>query len=535
MSRTNTWRAITLAALVLLVVVFLLPSAKFYRLSEEEKGQMDPAAVERLRSRAIRLGLDLRGGMHLVLEVDKSKLTKDEAQDAVERVKETIRNRIDEFGVAEPVIQRQGADRIVVQLPGVDAERAKLLVKRTAYLEFRLVEDADKVPGVLQRLDRAAPEDLRATSRDTSLASLLEEVAEEDTATFRPEGRPISSRLVVDPRSGFCWSRIEDVATLRSIIEHSAVQAAEDAAEVDLLWGEEFVASDGREYRYLYPLKQSPKLSGSVLSNATLGVDPDDSTPAVDFFLNRRGSRKFGDLTGANIDKYLSIVLDNVVQSAPLVQSRITGRGQITGPFNDSYARDLAIVLRTGALKAPVTIIEERSVGPSLGLDSIRSGVRAALVGMALVVVFMLIYYRLSGLLAVSGLTLCLLLTLAALAALGATLTLPGIAGLILTIGMAVDANVLVFERIREELSRGKTVRSSVQAGYSRALLTILDANITTLITAVILYQFGTGPIKGFAVTLSIGILASMYAALVFSRLIYEFVLRRVTVRRLSI
>jgi SecD/SecF fusion protein len=533
MSRANTWRGVTLAAVVLLSVVFLVPSVRFYGMGQAEREESDPGALERLRSKAIRLGLDLRGGMHLVLEVDKSELTKDEAKDAVERVKETIRNRVDEFGVAEPIIQRQGADRIVVQLPGVDAERAKMLIKRTAYLEFRLVEDADGVPAFLRRLDRAAPQ--WGAEADTSVASLFEEVAEEDTIALAPRSRSMSERLIVDPRSGFSWTKAEDEPLLRRLLEHEDVQAAQDAAEIDLLWGEEFTASDGQEYRYLYPLKRSPKLSGSVLSNATLGVDPDDGTPAVDFFLNRRGSRKFGDLSGANIDKYLAIVLDKVVQSAPIIQSRITRRGQITGPFDDREARDLAIVLRTGALKAPVKVIEERSVGPSLGLDSIRSGVKAAVVGMVLVVLFMAIYYRLSGLLAVTGLGLCLLLTLAVLAGLGATLTLPGIAGLILTIGMAVDANVLVFERIREELGRGKTVRSSVQAGYARALLTILDANITTLITAVILYQFGTGPIKGFAVTLSIGILASMYAALVFSRFIYELLLGRVTVRRLSI
>jgi SecD/SecF fusion protein len=535
MSRANTWRAVTLGVLVVISAVFLVPSLRFYRLDEAQKELMDPEQLDNLRSRAIHLGLDLRGGMHLVLEVDKSSLTKDEAKDAVERVKETIRNRVDEFGVAEPLIQRQGADRIVVQLPGVDAERAKLLVKKTAYLEFRLVEDADKVPPFLQRLDRAVPPSAREAATDTSLATLFEEVAEGDTVQAPYQQRSVSSRVIVDPRSGYCWARSDDELRLRKLLAYKEVQGAEDAAGIDLLWGEEFTASDGQRYRYLYPLKQSPKLSGSILSNATIGVDPDDGTPAVDFFLNRRGSRKFADLTGSNIDKYLAIVLDQVVQSAPVINSRISGRGQITGRFDDTQARDLAIVLRTGALKAPVTIIEERSVGPSLGLDSIRSGVRAAAVGMALVVVFMVIYYRLSGLLAVAGLALCLVLTLAALAMLGATLTLPGIAGLILTIGMAVDANVLVFERIREELDRGKTPRSSIQAGYARALQTILDANITTLITAVILYQFGTGPIKGFAVTLSIGILASMYAALVFSRLIYEVVVEKIRVRRLSI
>ncbi len=535
MNRANTWRAITLGILVLLAVVFLIPSLRFYRLDEAQKEQMDPGVLERLRSKAIRLGLDLRGGMHLVLEVDKSSLSKDEAKDAVERVKETIRNRVDEFGVAEPVIQRQGSDRIVVQLPGVDAERAKLLVKKTAYLEFRLVEDADKTPSFIRRLDMAIPEEAREAPTDTALTSLFEEVAGEDSAEVQPQSKTLTSKIVVDPRSGYCWARVEDAPLIRRLLEHETVQTAENTAGIDLLWGEEFVASDGRSYRYLYPLKQAPKLTGSILSNATIGVDPDDGTPAVDFFLNRRGSRKFGDLTGSNIDKYLAIVLDNVVQSAPIINSRITRRGQITGPFDDQEARDLAIVLRTGALKAPVEIIEERSVGPSLGLDSIRSGMRAAAVGMALVVVFMLVYYRLSGLLAVAGLALCLLLTMTALAALGATLTLPGIAGLILTIGMAVDANVLVFERVREELERGKTVRSSIQSGYSRALLTILDANITTLITAVILYQFGTGPIKGFAVTLSIGILASMYAALVFSRLVYEIAVQRLRIRRLSI
>jgi preprotein translocase subunit SecD len=304
------------------------------------------------------------------------------------------------------------------------------------------------------------------------------------------------------------------------------------------LWEEEAKPVEGGGMgRLLYLAEKSPTLTGKNLVNATTRPNPDDpSTLNVAFQLDREGALIFSRFTGDNIGRRIGIVLDQMVSSAPVVQTKIPGgEGRITGRFTDEEANDLAIVLRAGALPAPVEIIEERTVGPTLGRDSIVLGVRATIYGFILVLVFMLIYYRFSGLLACVALVLNLVIVLAALAQLRAALTLPGIAGLILTIGMAVDANVLIFERIREELAKAKTVRSAIDSGYDRAFTTILDANLTTLITAFVLWQFGTGPIKGFATVLSIGIVASMFTALMCTRVVFEFVTSKWSLRKLSI
>jgi protein-export membrane protein SecD len=293
----------------------------------------------------------------------------------------------------------------------------------------------------------------------------------------------------------------------------------------------------GGEGRLLYLVEKKATLTGGTLVNASTQPSQDDpGSLEVSFQLNREGGLIFSRFTGDNIGRRIAIVLDDKVRSAPVVQTKIPGgQGRITGRFTDEEAADLAIVLRAGALPAPVSVIEERTVGPSLGRDSIRASVRAAAIAFLVVVLFMVFYYRLSGILASGALVLCLLLIIAALASLKASLTLPGIAGLILTIGMAVDANVLIFERIREELAKAKTVRSAIDAGYERAFSTILDANLTTLITAFVLWQFGTGPIKGFATTLSIGIVASMFTALIVTRVVYYLITAKRTIQKLSI
>ncbi len=543
MKKSLLWRLVVVITVLVAAIIILVPTFRYYGMSATERDAMPPSKLARLRSQAVRLGLDLRGGTHLVLEVDTRNLTEDQRKDAPERAMQTIRNRIDEFGVAEPVVQRQGENRIVVQLPGVDAARAKELVRRTAFLEFRLVEDPVNVQSTIQRMDEVAArlaldvgDSARATRKEgDALSSLFDQSDTTDTGIV-PDVRkkhPLASRIYMMD-NGVCSVPTDEEPIVRRYLDDPAVQRV-IGRDASFAWGEVFTDARGTSYRRLYLLKNEPKVTGDALSNAQIGVDYDDGSPAVDFFLNRRGGRRFGAITKENVGKLLAIVLDNVVQSAPRINSEIRTRGQITGAFTEAEARDLAVVLRTGALPAPVVVSEERSVGPSLGEDSIRRGLRAAWTGLSLVVVFMVVYYRAAGLLATFALAQNMLLLVAGLALFGATLTLPGIAGVVLTIGMAVDANVLIFERIREELRAGKTVAASIAAGYSRAFVTILDSNLTTLLTALILLQFGSGPIKGFAVTLSMGIVFSMFTALFVTRVVYDLIASRRPLTKLSI
>ncbi len=370
---------------------------------------------------------------------------------AVRQGLETIRNRVDQFGVAEPSIQQQGDNRILIQLPGVqDPERAKALIGKTALLEFKLVDD------------RADPE---AAQRGTV-----------------PEGDEILYQRRVDKETG-------------------------------------------TERKIPFVVQKKALLTGRDLATARVSIDQNTSEPYVSVEFNSAGAKAFSDLTEANVGKRLAIVLDGNVHSAPVIRERIpSGRAQITGGFTTEDATDLAIVLRAGALPAPVKVLEERTVGPSLGADSIRRGLLSTLTAALAVVIFMLIYYRLSGLIADAALTLNLVILMAAMAGFHATLTLPGIAGVVLTIGMAVDTNILIFERIREELRAGKTVRAAIDAGFARAFRTVIDTHVTVLVSAAILYQFGTGPVKGFAVSLAIGILASLFTAVFFTRLVFDLI-----------
>jgi SecD/SecF fusion protein len=555
---TLRWAVIAVA--IVAAIWYLWPTVRLYTMTPAEREAFrreDPRAFDRLRERAIQLGLDLQGGMHLVLNLDESQraFSEEERRDAIDRALEIIRNRVDQFGVAEPLIQKVGDERIIVELPGIqDEERAKELVQRTAYLEFQVVAEDDRAVDQIRVIDEALaarastpatvqpPGDTTAaaaagdtTAADTSrtLGEILGGVPESET----PADRRFSSFLQSDPTRQFQFLVEEgDVERVRELLADSAMVAAVDPA-YEWLWGTERPFTDGRVYRGLFLVEKEPVLTGEAIADGAAGFDTQfTQQPIVTIEMTPDGSQSFAEITGEHVGERLAIVLDEVVRMAPNIRQRISGgRAQIEGFDSIEEARDIAIVLRAGALPAPLEIIEERTVGPSLGADSIAAGRRAGLLALAAVAVFMAVYYRASGLLANTALTLNILFILAALAGFGATLTLPGIAGLILTVGMAVDANVLVFERIREELELGKSVRASIEAGYDRALVTILDAQITTLIAAAVLFQFGTGPIKGFAVVLTIGIVCSIFTAVFVTRTVYETWTRRRPARKLSI
>jgi protein-export membrane protein SecD len=521
MTRSDQWKLLSVVTALGLALFYLLPTFRFYSVPRDQRvNAPKDSPIAKLREDAIPLGLDLQGGLHLVLEVDRSRLSDAEAKDAVDRAITILNARIDQFGVAEPLVQRQGKDRIVVQLPGLtDPQRAKDLIGKTARLDFKLVRTPEEAGAVFQRLDASLAS--RAASGQVGVDSAF-------------AAAPLSSRFA-DALGGAGFILASDVPEAQRLLARvdSIVPP-----ETQLLWGDE-EARNGRDGRWLYVLKRQPELSGGSVSNAVSQIGLDQTAPGawgVSLQLTPRAGSQFAQITGANVGRQLAIVLDDVVQSAPSIRERIPrGTATITGSFSPEQAKDLAVVLEAGSLPAPVRIAEERTVGPSLGSDSIRDGMRAGLIGAAAVVVFTLLYYRLSGALAVFALGLNMLFLLACLAGFGATLTLPGIAGIALTIGMAVDANVLILERVREELRQGKSVRAAIQTGYDRAFRTILDANVTTLISAAFLFQFGTGPIRGFAVTLAVGIMTNMFTAVFVTRLFYDLLLHRRTLSKLSI
>ena len=566
-----------MVALALLAAAwYVWPTVRLYSLSPEARQdlqQADPGAWDRLKSRAIQLGLDLQGGMHLVLELDESGRSFDdqERQDAIDRALEIIRNRVDQFGVSEPLIQKVGDERIIVELPGIqEEERAKELVQRTAFLEFQMVVDGQELTDRLRSVDaalagRPVGGEAAGAAADTTTADSVApapavpaEPVAEDTAgsttlgEFLGQGEgepaaqpadtdnPLSSVLQTEPVGAEAFNLLVDetqVDRVRAMIADPAVQQAIGAGHEWLWSGDATTFADGRSYRRLYLVEKDPQMTGEAIATAAAGFDPQQmNQPIVTLRMTDEGANRFADVTGRHVGDRMAIVLDEVVRMAPNIRQRITGgNAQIEGFDSVEEARDIAIVLRAGALPAPLEIIEERTIGPSLGADSIESGRRAGLLGILTVAVFMVLYYRVSGFVADLALAVNFVLILAGLAGFGATLTLPGIAGLILTIGMAVDANVLVFERVREELAIGKSVRAALDAGYERAFVTILDAQITTLIAAAVLFQFGTGPIKGFAVVLTIGIITSIFTAVFVTRTIFETWARRSAARSLSI
>ena len=553
MERGQGWKIGLILIMIAGSIWVLYPTLSLWRMSPEEQAlneSQDPAGWLRLQKKAIKLGLDLRGGMHVVLEVDKSKLNPDEAADAVDRAKEILRNRVDAFGVSEPMIQKQGEDRIIVELPGItDVERAQDLIGRTALLEFKLAAPPEEAPPVFDRIDRVieaaagrdtstvaadtaggkSPDDIFADPlADTADSQVITEKTPETRAnadqTLPPElrtERPFSSLLGQGAGSG--WAVVkEDVPLVDLALERAKAEGA-IPPHLQFAWGTRTDFEGSMEVERLYLLNSQTEMTGKYLTDARPSFDQ-FRKPIVTLQWTREGDRMFARLTGANVKRNLAIVLDGQVESAPVIQERIPSGGQITmgnGTYED--ANDMAIVLRAGSLPAPVNIIENNVIGPSLGADSIRKGFTASLIGLLAVFLIMAVYYQLSGLIADIGLLLNGLFLLGIMSLLHATLTMPGIAGVILSLGMSVDANVLIFERIREEMRLGKTIRSSIDAGYARAMSAIVDSHVTTLITSLALFLFGTGPVKGFAVTLFWGVAISLFTAVVVTRVVFDF------------
>jgi protein-export membrane protein SecD len=494
----------------------------------------------------VKLGLDLQGGMHLVMEVQDSAHTMTAAQkaDATDRALKVIRTRIDQFGIQEPLIQKVGSDRIIVDLAGVKNEgRAKEILEKTAFLEFYLVKGGRDFRRALPRLDRAIVDaglakqqvdTTQAPSKGEAVRNLIfgdttgQDTTGADTAATAEESRrPLTSLLMESGNENEFLVEQRNVPEVQRFLADSAVKRVLPR-DLTLRWGAETQARGTDLYRTLYVLEPKPFMTGDVLETADAGRDPQYNQTIVNFTLNRRGGRTFERVTSENIGELIAIVLDGQVQSAPQVKSRIGARGQIElGQAPMTEARDLALVLRAGALPAPLHIIEERTIGPSLGHDSIAEGEVAGILGIILVIVVMIGYYRVAGLLAVCALSVYVAMVLGMLALFNATLTLPGIAGFVLSIGMAVDANVLIFERTREELAAGRIPRTAVDEGFHHAMSAIVDSNITTLLTALILFQFGTGPVRGFAVTLTVGIIASFFSAVYVTRTFFLLYLQR--------
>ena len=610
------------------------PSIQYQGLSDTEIETLrNEGKLEEIESKAIKQGLDLKGGMYIVLEVDlptlienlainrdrkfnesindirkqlkndpegdffemlsnisndkKLKLTRyyydfgsnndeiivslvGQGEDAINRVLEILQNRVDQFGVSEPTIQKQGNQRIIIELAGVqDSERARALLESTALLEFYLVKEVTTTNDLMIRIDQA----LKGTDLVTDFADSEQPARKNDPQDDSDQTVSVSelfgetennelnadttSNMINDIASDRPFSSLlrnigntigvpeKNVYAIRKMLETPEAKERLSSLGGTFLFShkaEEYPTVDGStEKMYsLFLLEDQAELTGGVVEEAKANLGPQGTTsagqPVVNLSMNSDGARKWAIVTGSNVGRQIAIVLDNKVHMAPNIREKISGGGTIIEGFaNINEAKDIAIVLRAGALPAPVDIIEERVVGPSLGADSVRQGTQSVLIGLVIVLLFMIIYYRVAGTIADFALIWNIVLVLAVLASLQATLTLPGIAGLILTVGMSIDANVIIFERIREELRKGKTPKAAVDGGYERALTTIIDANVTTLIASLVLWQFGTGPIKGFATVLFWGILISMFTAIFVTRTIFNFFTNRKGLTKLSI
>jgi preprotein translocase subunit SecD len=555
-------RIILIGLLIAGSIYFLFPRTVTLRVRGPD-GVMHDDTVTRV---PLKRGLDLQGGMHLALELDQSKQVSADPKKDLDLALTVLRKRIDEFGVEEPVVQKAGDSRIVVELAGVtDPARAKSIVQRSAFLEFRITDKTGALEKALPAMDRT----LRSlgikgdTGRGTGKPSAVEQLLGGDTAkkAAAPPGKPgktgkaaadsaraDTGRTDTTPVTGGVLSGLIHAAgsaegggvpgeyavpepafpRVDSLLNIPAV-ARQLPRGLVLRWAAAPTSIGVESFRYLYVLDDRPIVTGSNLEDANAQLDPLTNGAIVTFQLDRAGGRKFGEGTGRHVGDYMAILLDGRVQGRPpVIQSRIERRGQITlGNKSLQEAQDLALTLKAGALPIPLKIVEERQVGASLGSDSIRDGITAGIVGTAMVILIMLVYYRLSGALAVAALALYILFTLGGLSMINATLTLPGLAGIVLSVGIAVDANVLIFERIREELIHGKTVRLAVDEGFKHAMNAIVDSNVSTVLTALFLFQFGTGPVKGFAVTLIMGIIASMITAVFVTRTFFMIWLQR--------
>jgi preprotein translocase subunit SecD len=575
------YRLVIIAALIAGSVWSIWPRPVVQRI-ETTSGVIQYDTVRRI---PIRRGLDLEGGMHLTLEVDESKGAIANKSDAIDRALKVVRTRIDQFGVSEPVVQRVGTDRMVVELPGVqDQQRAYDIVKEAAFLQMQIVDKSQALDKVLPKIDgilktkglsvtaagatpgqpaanagvqslfsntpRDSSKHAGDTAKSHSVAPVTPRRGRRDSAgrkagtdttdsTKRDSAKrdslalanttvgPFSQLIQQGQMPGEFYVAKPDVPTITHYLSLPDVQGLLPPGKV-IRWSNDTVTVGQRAYQTFYVLDAHPIITGEYLVDANPHNDPIEGN-MVEFRLSREGGRRFQAETSRHINDYMAIVLDSVVMGRPpVIESAIGTNGQITMGGKDlQAAQDLALVLRAGALPVPLKVAEVRQIGPSLGQDSIVAGVRAGVIAVLLVVVIMLVYYRFSGLLAVGGLALYMLYTMAALASFDAVLTLPGMAGFILSIGIAVDANVLIFERIREELDRGKTPRTAIDEGFRHAMSAIIDSNVTTVLTAAVLYQYGTGPVKGFAVTLIAGILASMVTSIFVVRTFYMMWLTR--------
>jgi len=567
-------RLLMILGLVALSVFHLVPRDITVRERDLQTGVMSDRTEKKV---PLKLGLDLQGGMHLALELDQAKQVSADPKRDLDLALTVLRKRIDEFGVSEPVVQKVGDERIVVELPGIDdPARAKAIVQRSAFLEFRITDETNALEKAIPGMDRvlrglgvrgesptsrpSAVEQLlggdTASKRDTAAkkdstaakAPAAKPSAAKDSAPAAPaDTAPVAGGVLaglIQPSGGgggsapgeymvpeTAFPRVDSLLSIPTV-------ARQLPRGLTLRWGSTPTSVGVESYRFLYALEDRPIITGSNLEDAQAQIDPLTNGPIVTFTLDRAGGRKFGEETGRHVGDFMAIVLDGRVQGRPpVIQSRIGRNGQITLSGRTlQEAQDLALTLKAGALPIPLRIVEERQVGPSLGEDAIRSGVVSGVIGTIFVVLVMVLYYRMAGALAVGALALYLLFTLGGLAMLDATLTLPGLAGLVLSIGIAVDANVLIFERIREELAAGKTVRLAMDEGFKHAMSAIIDSNVTTVLTALFLFQFGTGPVKGFAVTLILGTAASMVTAIFVTRTLFLIWLdRKPTMATLSI
>ena len=581
----------------------LWPTIKYQLLSDTEKNNLSKNEVEYLEKNTIKQGLDLKGGIYIVLEVDLPQLVnnlannkdkkfdifindlkdgytnnsvdffelfdskatdqdlklpryfitygktknqiieqlKFQADDSINRIIEIIQNRVDQFGVSEPTIQKQGNDRVIIELAGIqDSERARGLLQSTALLELMIVKDVESTNTIIRQIDNLSYSNnqigIRSQNEDaTNAGDLFSSDNEVSDLQFSSLLIGIGSDLAIDKENLEQFNNILSQENIKQLLEATGSNFLFSNSSRTFLndFGEE------EEVYIVYHLVNNAELTGGVIENAQVRLSQSGVTagqPLVQMEMNSAGSREWARITGANIKKRIAIVLDKKVHMAPVINSQIFGGSTvIEGLDSVEEAEDVAIVLRAGALPVPVTIIDQKIVGPSLGADSVQQGTSSILIGLVLVVLFIIFYYRMSGFIASFSLIWTLILLLGILALLQATLTLPGIAGLILTVGMSIDANVIIFERIREELRKGKTVRSAIDSGYQRAITTIVDANLTTGIAAGVLYQYGTGPIKGFATVLFWGIVVSMFTAIIVTRFLFDFTTSRRNVEKLSI
>ena len=590
-------RLVTILFVFGLGIYALLPSLRYGLMDESKKSNLSDEQVDYFESRSIKQGLDLKGGIYIVLEVDLPQLIdnlaknkdsnfnqflselKDEyntsssdfftvfesladenklklpryfinygktkeqiitqlslqSEDSIKRVIEIIQNRVDQFGVAEPTIQKQGNNRVIVELAGIeDPERARDLLQSTALLELMIVKNVESTNTIIRQIDSI----IATSNANNTQSDEIDELF--DSGSSSELG---FSSLLISVGGNLAISS-KDLGTFKDILSKDDVNQILEATNSTILTSDSSIKlvneiGEEEEFYTLFHLFNNAELTGGVIEDAQMRLSQAGVTAGqavVEVEMNSEGSREWARITGANINNRIAIVLDKKVHMAPVIRSQIFGGGTvIEGLDSIEEAEDIAIVLRAGALPVPVTIAEERTVGASLGADSISKGTLSMAVGLLLVVCFIVFFYKMSGLIASFSVMWTLILLLGVLALLEATLTLPGIAGLILTVGMSVDANVIIFERIKEELRNGKSVRSAIDSGYERAIRTIVDANLTTGIAAAVLYQYGSGPIKGFATVLFWGIIVSMFTAIIVTRFVFDFVTSRKNIEKLSI